>query len=96
MRLLSVLLIFSLVFGACALLYGQKKVSDDEIYDLVKRKLAADRDVRGGGIGVEVREGVVTLRGKVREEKQKKKAERLARKVKGVSQVINELAVAQY
>jgi len=96
MRLLSILLIFSLAFAACAPLLAQNKASDDAIYDQVRRKLATDRDVKGGGMGVEVHSGVVTLRGKVREEKQKRKAERIARKVKGVTQVVNELVVEPY
>lgn len=55
------------------------------------QRLAADRDVKGGGIDVEVSNGVVTLRGKVREARQKEKAERVTKKVKGVKQVVNEL-----
>jgi osmotically-inducible protein OsmY len=35
----------------------------------------------------------VTLRGKVREEKQKVKAERDTKKVKGVKQVVNDLTL---
>jgi len=66
---------------------------DDEIYDQVRRRLANDPNVKGGAIEVEVRDGVVTLRGKVREEKQKLKAERITRKVKGVKKVVNELRV---
>jgi osmotically-inducible protein OsmY len=42
---------------------------------------------------VEVKDGVVTLRGKVEYEQQKLKAEKVARKVPGVKQVNNELIV---
>lgn len=70
---------------------AQKTAQDDEIYDQVRRRLANDRDVKGGGIEVEVTDGVVTLRGKVREEKLKARAERITLKVKGVKKVINEL-----
>jgi len=77
-------------------LYAQDKPSDDVIYDQVRRKLTSDRDVRGGGIEVEVKDGVVTLQGKVRTEKQKKKAERITRKVKGVANVVNRLIVEAY
>lgn len=96
MRLLSILLIVALAGLACSALYAQGKVSDDVIYDRVRRKLTADRDVKGGGIDVEVTNGVVTLRGKVREEKQKKRAEHITRKVKGVTSVVNELVVEGY
>jgi osmotically-inducible protein OsmY len=67
--------------------------NDDRIYDQVRQKLALDRDVRGGAIEVDVKDGVVTLRGAVREDKQKTKAEKVAKKVKGVNRVVNQLDV---
>jgi osmotically-inducible protein OsmY len=42
---------------------------------------------------VDVKAGVVTLKGNVQEAKQKSKAESLAKKVKGVKSVINNLQV---
>lgn len=96
MRFLSIALIFTLLASACPPLLAGDKASDDRIYDEVRRKLAGDPVVKGGALEVEVTDGVVTLRGKVREEKQKRKAERLAKKVKGVSKVINELTVVPY
>jgi osmotically-inducible protein OsmY len=68
--------------------------TDDEIYDKVRISLANDRDVKGGAIEVVVTKGVVELRGTVRLDKQKEKAEKAARKVKGVQRVINNLKVA--
>lgn len=82
-----------LVAAFCAAALVQQPTSDDVIYDQVRRRLANDPEVKGGAIEVEVRDGVVTLRGKVREEKQKAKAERITRKVKGVKKVVNELRV---
>ncbi|HWR54491.1 MAG TPA: BON domain-containing protein [Bryobacteraceae bacterium] len=70
---------------------AQQNPSDDEIYDKVRDRLATNRDVKGGGIEVEVKDGVVYLRGKVVERKQKTKAEQVAKKVKGVKKVVNEL-----
>jgi len=96
MRLMSGVLILSLVVTSVAVLYAEEKVSDDVIYDQVRRKLASDSQVKGGGLEVEVKEGVVTMRGKVRTEKQKLRAEKLARKVKGVAKVVNELTVSPY
>lgn len=94
MRLLSVFLISSVFAVSCPPLFAQKKkVSDDQIYDQVRLKLAGDAVVKGGALEVEVHDGVVTLRGKVKEEKQKNRAERLTKKVKGVTKVINELVV---
>lgn len=90
-RFIPVLLFSVLVARPLA---GQQKVSDDEIYDKVRLRLASDRDVRGMAIEVDVKDGVVTLRGRVDKEKARRRAEKLARKVKGVVQVINELRVA--
>jgi len=70
-----------------------KKVTDDQLYDLVRRKLADDVVVKGGAIQVDVKDGVVTLSGKVETNQQKKKAEKLTHKVGGVKQVINNLVV---
>jgi hyperosmotically inducible protein len=83
-------MIFSLAAGVWA---AEKHVSDDQLYDNVRRKLANDADVKGGALIVDVKDGVVTLRGKVETEKQKEKATKLTRKVSGVKQVNNELAV---
>ena len=76
-----------------ATLPAQKQISDDSIYDQVKRRLANDMDVKGGGLQVDVQQGVVTIRGTVETEKQKAKATKVAKKVKGVKSVTNELQV---
>jgi osmotically-inducible protein OsmY len=93
MRVLSVLLVLSLLAVVCVALTAAQKVSDEKIYDDVKIKLAADTLVMGAGFEIEVKDGVVTLNGKVRMQKQKDKAERLTKKVKGVVKVINNLVV---
>ena len=54
-------------------------------------KLANDTDVRGGGFDVTVKNGAVTLKGEVRTQKAKDKAEKLTKKVKGVVSVDNQL-----
>jgi osmotically-inducible protein OsmY len=56
-------------------------------------KLASDPDVKGGALDVDVNQGVVTLKGNVSTEKQKAKAAKLAKKVKGVKSVVNEIVV---
>ena len=93
MRLLSVFLILSLVSVFCLPLYAQGTPTDDRIYDQVRMKLASDAVVKGGALEVQAKQGVVTLRGKVKLERQKKKAEQLTRKVKGVTKVVNDLVV---
>jgi hyperosmotically inducible protein len=68
--------------------------SDDLIYDQVRLKLVSDTTVQGGAIEVEVKDGAVTLRGKVRTEKAKEKATKLTKSVKGVRSVDNKLVVS--
>ena len=87
MRVLSLLLVFALVVP----LVAQKVPSDDRIYDEVREKLANDPDVRGAGFDITVKNGVVTLRGMVHTQKAKEKAEKIAKKVKGVTSVDNQL-----
>ncbi len=81
------------ILSAFALQAADKQVSDDLIYDTVKRKLAIDPVVKGGALDIDVKQGVVTLKGKVEYEKQKLKAEKLTKKISGVKSVVNELQV---
>jgi osmotically-inducible protein OsmY len=74
--------------------FPQKKaVSDDAIYDQVRRVLANDPDVKGGTFDVDVKEGVVTVKGTVPNEKFRAKVDKLCKKVKGVSAVNNQVKV---
>lgn len=72
---------------------AQQTHTDDQIYDLVRRRLAGDPDVKGGAFEITVVNGVVTLKGAVRTEKAKKKAEKLVKKIKGVKGVDNQLVI---
>jgi hyperosmotically inducible periplasmic protein len=83
--LLSVLLL------AAVCLAADKVISDDMIYDNVRIKLASDTVVKGGALNVDVKQGVVTLGGMVENNRQKDRAAKLAKSVKGVKQVINNL-----
>jgi osmotically-inducible protein OsmY len=60
----------------------------------VRLRLAGDPDVKGGGLEVIVKDGAVTLRGVVRTDKAKAKAEKVAGKIKGVTKVTNEIRVS--
>lgn len=92
MRLLAVALALAVL---CSPLLAQKKqLSDDAIVDQVRVKLANDADVGGLNITVDVHQGGVTLKGKVRTDKQRTKAEKVAKKVKGVTSVNNQLVVS--
>jgi osmotically-inducible protein OsmY len=87
MRALSLLLVLFLIVP---LLVAQGK-DDGRIHDEVLAKLANDTDVRGGGFEVIVKNGAVIIRGQVHTDKAKEKAEKLAKKVKGVVSVDNQL-----
>jgi osmotically-inducible protein OsmY len=68
--------------------------ADDKIHDLVLVRLAGDQLVGGAGrIEVTVANGVVTLKGRTESDKQKSRAEHLAKKVKGVKSVDNQIKV---
>ena len=68
--LIALLLILALVVAAVR----AKQVSDDKIYDEVRRRLANDVDVKGGGLDVTVKDGVVTLQRHVNDKKRKRKS----------------------
>src|SRR4051794_4461713 len=86
----SFLLVFALVFPLAA---GPKQVDDNVLYDTVKRKLANDQLVKGGALDVDVKGGVVTIKGSVEFENQKARAEKIVKKVSGVKSVVNQITV---
>ena len=92
-RLIALLL---LVAPAMPTLVAQPKpavsaVSDDAISDNVRQRLASDADVRGAALEVTVKDGIVTIKGRVHTEKGRKRATELTKKVKGVANVDNQL-----
>jgi len=88
MRLISLLLLLALIVPA---LVAQGTPNDDRIYDDVRRRLADDADVKGAAIEVTITKGAVTLKGRVHDEKAREKATRIAKRVKGVTTVDNQL-----
>jgi osmotically-inducible protein OsmY len=95
-RFLAVVFLISGMAAPSCLLAGQKGMTgdpDDRISDQVRMKLATDQDVKGGALDVTVKGGVVTIKGRVDSDKGKTKATHLAKKVKGVKEVDNELQV---
>lgn len=83
--------VFCLLAGLC--LAADKPINDDMITNEVMLKLSGDQVVKGGALKVDTKAGVVTLRGTVPLEVQKQRAEKLAHKVKGVKQVVNQIAI---
>ena len=71
-----------------------RPVNDDAITDQVRMKLAGDREVGAAGIDVKVKDGIVELHGVVRKNGVRSKAERIAKHVKGVKQVVNDIQVS--
>ena len=87
------LLVMAVVLGG-TVVYAQKPANgDDRISDQVRMRLATDPDVKGGADDVAVADGVVTIKGRVDTDRGKQKATKLAKKIKGVKGVDNELIV---
>ena len=89
--LLPLVLLFTLIGQTFA---ATKPVSDDFLVDTIRQKLAADQVVKGGAIAVDVKDGNVVLSGTVEEDRQKVKAEKIAKKVSGVKSVKNDIKIA--
>jgi osmotically-inducible protein OsmY len=87
---MRILLLFLTLLSS---VWAQRKVDDNVIYDQVRRVLANDPDVKGGAFEVDVKDGVVTVKGKVDKDKSRQKVDRLCRKVKGVTGVVNQVRV---
>jgi osmotically-inducible protein OsmY len=68
-------------------------VSDSWITAKTKIALFADRSAPGTSVNVETTKGIVSLRGKVATDAEKKAAEEIARGIEGVQAVRNELQV---
>ena len=91
-KILAASLALFLLLAVC-LAKDPKTMTDDTITDQIRLKLASDPIVKGGYLEVKVDKGVVTLSGAVEQPNQKDKAEKVARKVKGVKQVVNQIVV---
>lgn len=81
----------ALVLMAGPSLGADKKPNDDLVRDRVMLRVGSDPDAKVGGLDVDAKAGVITLTGTVETEQQKQKAGKLAKKVKGVKQVINNI-----
>jgi osmotically-inducible protein OsmY len=73
----------------------KEPITDDSIRDQVMVRLASDQVVKGGNIDVDVKDGVVTLKGAVPSDEARHKAEKLAKRVKGVKSVVNQLTIKE-
>ena len=86
-----------LAASGCAVTRGQETVGayidDAGITTLVKSRFFEDKDVAGTSISVETLNGTVMLSGFAKSSLERSKAETIARGVKGVKSVKNEIAV---
>lgn len=85
--------LMTLLLLCCLSMVAAGPVSDEELYDQVRIRIANDRMVGGGHIQVKVTNGVVELTGTVKQEKQRAQVEKVAKKVKGVKSVENKLRI---
>lgn len=74
---------------------GGERVSDAWIVTKIKSKLTADPELNPLNIDVDVRQGVVILSGKVKNEANRRHAEQLAENTRGVKEVRNELTIRE-
>jgi osmotically-inducible protein OsmY len=93
-KISAVLAILFLLATVC--MAADKPISDDLIVDEVRIKLSADAEVKGGALVVDCKQGVVSLSGTVESPRQKDKAGKLAKKVKGVKQVVNNIEIKKH
>jgi osmotically-inducible protein OsmY len=92
-KLLASVLAAVLLASVC--LAAAKPPTDDAISDEVRIKLTNDPVVKIRDMKADVKDGVVTLTGNVSEQKQADRATKIAKKVKGVKQVINQITVSK-
>ena len=69
--------------------------TDEQIARAVKMVLDIDKRLKSASIMVTCKEGVVTLTGFVRSKSDKKRAEKLAKKIQEVKRVVNKLVVLE-
>jgi osmotically-inducible protein OsmY len=86
-----------LAASGCAVSRGQESVGayvdDTGITTLVKSRFFEDKDVAGTSISVETLNGTVMLSGFAKSNLERNKAETIARAVRGVKSVKNEISV---
>ena len=97
-QLASAIAVVALVTASgCAVTRGQESagayIDDAAITTAVKSRFAGNKDVDASSISVETLKGTVMLSGFAKDGTEKMTAESLARKVKGVTQVKNEIVI---
>jgi osmotically-inducible protein OsmY len=88
-RSMILIAILTLTCASCS----QQEVDDATISAKVKTRLAGDTETSAIKIGVTTVKGVVTLSGVVPTDREKTKAEQVARETEGVTQVVNNITI---
>lgn len=91
-KILAAFLALFLMLAVCPA-KDPPQITDDTISDAVRVKLAGDQLVGVLSLDVTVKNGVVTLAGSVEQNGLKSRAEKVAKKVKGVKQVVNNIEI---
>jgi hyperosmotically inducible protein len=94
--IVSVVAVMMLLLAACSSMTGKtlgENIDDAGITAAVKSKLAAEKISTVTRIDVDTNQGVVALNGTVQTESMRARAAQVARDVKGVRDVVNNLRV---
>jgi osmotically-inducible protein OsmY len=91
-RLVAALLLVLVSVSLC-IAKDPPVVNDDSISDHIRIAFASDKVVGVQPFDVKVKDGVVTLSGQADQGNQRSRAEKLAKKVKGVKQVVNNITL---
>jgi osmotically-inducible protein OsmY len=91
-KILAAFLALFLMLAVCPA-KDPPQITDDTISDAVRVKLAGDQLVGVLSFDVTVKNGVVTLAGSVDQKSLKSRAEKVAKRVKGVKQVVNNIEI---
>jgi hyperosmotically inducible protein len=97
-KLFVPLLLIVLLLSGCAATTGKtagENVDDATVTAAVKSQLVMDKAANLTRIDVDTDRGVVHLNGIVDSSEQKARAQELARRVKGVTKIVNDLQVAR-
>jgi hyperosmotically inducible periplasmic protein len=97
-KLFATALATALLVG-CASGTGPSRTAGEVVDDVtigtqLKAKYAADPDISAIKINIDTRQGAVSLRGEVKSLALRRKAEALARDIKGVKSIDNQLVIA--
>ena len=90
---IAIALLACFLLSAILVAKDPPKVTDDSINDQVRITFANDKVIGAVPFEVNVKDGVVTLSGTADTQAQRSRAQNLARKVKGVKSVVNNITL---